>query len=61
MVIIFIFYETYKIIKRNIWCKDGDVLEMTLDLDQATLSFKVNDEDFGAVFKNIKKRSYDWH
>lgn len=40
------------------WCKQGDILEMTLDLDERTLSFKLNDEDFGVVFSNIVLGSY---
>ena len=40
------------------WCKDGDILEMTLDLNARTLSYKVNDKDFGVAFSNIKQANY---
>ena len=43
---------------RSKWRKDGDVLEMTLDLNEHTLSFKVNDTDFGALFSNVKDKEY---
>ena len=37
---------------------DGDILEMTLDLDVRTLNFKVNGKDFGIAFKHIKQTNY---
>ena len=37
---------------------EGDILEITLDLNEYTLSFMLNDEDFGVAFKNITKRNY---
>ena len=40
------------------WQNDGDILQMTLDLDEKKLSFKVNDEDFGVAFTNIDQRKY---
>ena len=40
------------------WKEDGDILEMTLDLNKRTLSFKVNDKDFGVAYSNIKQTSY---
>ena len=40
------------------WSEQGDVLEMTLDLDQQKLSFVVNGEDFGVRFENVKLSKY---
>ena len=40
------------------WNKEGDILEMTLDLNERTLSFKVNDEDYGVAFEDIEEREY---
>ena len=39
------------------WNKKDDILEMTLDLNKQTLSFKVNDKN-GAIVKNVKKAKY---
>ena len=39
------------------WRMEGDILEMTLDLNEKTLSFKVNNDDFGE-FKNIEQGEY---
>ena len=41
-----------------IWNKKGDILEIVLNLDKRTLSFKVNDKDFGVAFENIKVAKY---
>ena len=41
-----------------VWKKQDDILEMRLDLNQQTLSFKRNGEDFGIGFENVKK-SYE--
>ena len=38
--------------------KTGDTVEMTLDLDNSTLRFKLNDIDYGAAYKNIKPAKY---
>ena len=40
------------------WDKEGDILEITLNLDERTLSFKTNDTDFGVAFGNIKVARY---
>ena len=40
------------------WNKEGDILEISLDLSKQTISFKVNDKDYGVGFKNIKKTKY---
>ena len=40
------------------WMNDGDVLEMTLNLDERTLGFTVNNKDFGVAFSNIKQAKY---
>merc|ERR1712228_11418 len=39
-------------------CKNGDVVEMILDLEQMTLRYKVNDIDYGVAFENIEKTQY---
>ena len=41
-----------------IWQENGDVLEMTLDLNKGTLSFMVNNVDYGPAFMQIKKTNY---
>ena len=40
------------------WTKKSDILEMKLDLNQQTLSYKVNDTDIGAAFTNLKQTAY---
>lgn len=40
------------------WCKEGDILEITLDLDKRTISFKINDKDYGVGFSNIVLAPY---
>ena len=40
------------------WNKDGDILEMTLNLNERTLSFALNDEDYGNAVRNIKQTKY---
>ena len=40
------------------WMQKGEILHVILDLNDKTLSFKVNDEDFGVAFKNIKHGNY---
>ena len=48
-------------------CKDGDVVEMVLDLKKFTLGYKINDNDFGPAFKEIEDTEYrvacssEWH
>ena len=39
-------------------CNIGDVVEMILDCDECTLSFKINDIDYGVAFDNIEKTEY---
>merc|ERR1712228_1023042 len=39
-------------------CKSGDVVEMTLDLDRRTLSFAVNEKDYGVAFNEIAEGEY---
>ena len=39
-------------------CNNGDVVEMILNLEDYTLSFKVNDIDYGVAFKDIEKTEY---
>ena len=39
-------------------CKDGDIVEMILNLEEYTLSFKVNDIDYGVAFEDIEKTKY---
>ena len=39
-------------------CKAGDIIDMFLDLDALTLSFSINDIDYGVAFKNIENTSY---
>eukprot|EP01084_Bolivina_argentea_P289424 496999_1 len=41
----------------GIECKNGDVVEMELDLKQLTLSYKVNDKDYSVAYE-IEKASY---
>ena len=40
------------------WNNDGDILQITLNLDDRTLSFEINDKDFGVAFANIKVTKY---
>ena len=40
------------------WHNEGDILEINLDLNEKTLSAKVNDKDFGVVFKKVSKKRY---
>lgn len=40
------------------WNKNGDILEMILDLENDTLRFILNDKDCGVAFRNIKKTQY---
>ena len=37
--------------------KEGDIVEMTLDLKQCVLSYKVNDFDYGKAF-DVEKTTY---
>ena len=39
-------------------CVTGDIVHMILDLYAMTLSFKVNDVDYGAAYDNIKEAKY---
>lgn len=41
-----------------LWKKEGDILELKLDLNQATLSAKVNDTDIGVLFEGIAIKRY---
>ena len=38
-------------------CVNGDIVEMTLDLDDLTLKYKVNDKDSGFLC-NVEKAEY---
>ena len=49
-------YATLRSYGKN--CENGDVVQMTLDLDECTLSFKVNDIDYGVAFDSIEKTNY---
>ena len=40
------------------WNKQGDILQITLNLNDRTVSFKVNDVDYGVAFGNIKVAKY---
>ena len=44
--------------KYGIKCKNGDIIQMILDLDKLALSFKVNGVDYGVAFNNIKQAKY---
>ena len=39
-------------------CKSGDVVEMTLDLEECTLSYAVNGESCGVAFDGIERAEY---
>ena len=39
-------------------CNEGDIVKMTVDLDNYQLKYKVNDKDFGIAFDNIQKNTY---
>ena len=39
-------------------CRQGDIVEMILDLDKLQLGYKVNDIDYGILFDNIEKTKY---
>ena len=39
-------------------CMTGDVVEMILDLEKKTLSYKVNEKDYGIACQNIENTSY---
>ena len=38
--------------------KTGDVIDMILDLNTYTLSYKCNEQDLGVAFKNIEETTY---
>ena len=38
-------------------CNENDIIEMTLDCNQWTLSYKINDKDFGKAF-DVKPNKY---
>ena len=40
------------------YCKQGDVIEMILNLNKLQLSYKVNGEDYGIAFNNISDTTY---
>ena len=55
------YHETKCIATNSYQCrfhKEGDVLEMTLDLNELTISYALNGQDFGVAFHNIKPRNY---
>ena len=39
-------------------CKAGDIIGMTLDLDNLTLRYSVNEKDQGIAFRNINEKAY---
>ena len=39
-------------------CKNGDVIEMILDLEQMTMRYKVNGVDLGIAFEEVEKTEY---
>ena len=51
-------YGYYMLEEYGANCNDGDVVEMTLDLYERTLSFKVNDVDYGVAFNDIEYTQY---
>ena len=40
------------------WSNKDEILVVILDLNEKTLSFKVNDKDVGVALKNIKPANY---
>eukprot|EP01084_Bolivina_argentea_P250933 420637_1 len=40
------------------WLKENDILEMTLNWNRKTLSFKLNGKDHGIAFRNISQIKY---
>ena len=53
--------HSHKIIKNKSdcrWNKEGDILEITLDLQEQTLSFKVGDVDYGVLFSNVRRTKW---
>ena len=49
-------YSVLKAYGKN--CKSGDIVEMILDMDECTLSFKMNDIDCGVAFRDIDSAKY---
>ena len=39
-------------------CKDGDIIKMTLNMNELTLSYQVNDKDLGNAYENIENTAY---
>lgn len=39
-------------------CKQGDIVEMTLDLNEFQLKYSVNGKDYGVAFDNIEETEY---
>lgn len=61
------FAELNKYDKNGIWTgagtygetvKVGSIIQMTLDLKDLTISYIINDEDYGVAFKEIEKSKY---
>ena len=44
--------------KYGIACKQGDIIEMHLDLEQFTIQYVINNKDYGFAFKNIENTKY---
>ena len=42
----------------NGYCKSGDIIEMILDLNNMTLSYTVNEEQWGVAFSDIEQTTY---
>ena len=39
-------------------CKINDIITMILDLNNLTLSYKINDKDYGIAFADIENTEY---
>ena len=44
--------------KYGVRCKNGDIIEMILNLNTLCLSYKINEKNYGTAFKNIENTSY---
>ena len=45
-------------VERRYKCKNGDLIEMIVDMDKLSISYKVNDKDFGVAFEEIDETEY---
>ena len=39
-------------------CENGDIIKMTLNMNDLTLSYQVNDKDLGKAYENIENTAY---